>query len=381
MSVGTTSGSITRDYIFLGGKRIAFVPLSSGNPYYYLSDHLGSTAVIASGDGKTIQWEADYFPFGAVRQVFTSIVGNSYEFTGYENDSETGYNYALARFDAGRWGRFLSPDPYLGSADIGNPQSLNRYGYVSNNPTGSVDPTGLVAAIPFNMNGVTFFEYVLDDGPELKFPHGGGLSGGGFGDILGGILGALNGGGLGGNSISGNCFLPGACPSLPIPSILDFLPHIPGPGCDFGPCGNDPSDGFGNGLLGPGIGNMGLDPVAMLAPWFGKQTKTRQCFGTGSPQFGVCEMPCESGGSVGGVAIKFTELQKACGPISKCPNIITTDTSFLYIFGVGFSLGDPNVTHCSPNGSVRAEYYRRTTRRSCSKIISRYKDGCDERYS
>ena len=32
LSVGTTSGSITRDYIFLGDKRIAFVPLSSGNP-------------------------------------------------------------------------------------------------------------------------------------------------------------------------------------------------------------------------------------------------------------------------------------------------------------------------------------------------------------
>ena len=114
LSVGTTSGSITRDYMFLGQQRIAFVPISTGNPYYYLSDNLGSTAVVASGDGKTIQWEADYFPFGAVRQVFTSIVGNNYEFTGYENDSETGYNYALARFDAGRWGRFLSADPYFG---------------------------------------------------------------------------------------------------------------------------------------------------------------------------------------------------------------------------------------------------------------------------
>jgi hypothetical protein len=83
---------------------------------------------------------------------------------------------------------------------------------------------------------VTFFEYVLDDGPELKFPHGGGLSGGGFGDILGGILGALNGEGIGGNSISGNCFLPGACPSLNVPGIASFLPHLPASGCDPGPC-------------------------------------------------------------------------------------------------------------------------------------------------
>jgi hypothetical protein len=73
---------------------------------------------------------------------------------------------------------------------------------------------------------------------------------------LGDIGRVLNGGGLAGNTVPGNCFLPGACPSLPIPSILDFLPHIPGPGCDFGPCGNDPT-AMGNGLLswpasGPG---------------------------------------------------------------------------------------------------------------------------------
>jgi RHS repeat-associated protein len=143
LSVGTTSGSITRDYIFLGSQRIAMVPLSSGNPYYYLSDRLGSTAVIASGDGKTIQWEADYFPFGSVQQIFTNLVGN-YEFTGYENDSETGYNYANARFQSGRWGHFLSPDPYLGSIDLANPQSLNRHSYVLNNATNMIDPLGLL---------------------------------------------------------------------------------------------------------------------------------------------------------------------------------------------------------------------------------------------
>ncbi len=143
LSIGTTSGSMTKDFVFVGGTRIAFVSLSSGNAYYYLSDHLGSTAVIGSGDGKTIQWEADYFPFGAQRQVFTSLVNNSYQFTGYEYDSDTLYNYAVARFDAGRWGRFLSPDPYFGSINIADPQSLNRYTYVENRPITSTDPIGL----------------------------------------------------------------------------------------------------------------------------------------------------------------------------------------------------------------------------------------------
>jgi RHS repeat-associated protein len=82
-------------------------------------------------------------PFGAVRQVFTNIASNNYEFTGYEFDSDTGYNYAVARFDAGRWGRFMSPDPSFGSLDITSPQSLNRFAYVTGNPINMIDPLGL----------------------------------------------------------------------------------------------------------------------------------------------------------------------------------------------------------------------------------------------
>jgi RHS repeat-associated protein len=160
LSIGTTSGSMTKDFVFLGGKRIAFVSLASCNAYYYLSDHLGSTAVIGSGDGKTIQWEADYFPFCSERQVFTALVNNSYQFTGYEYDSDTQYNYAVARFDAGRWGRFLSPDPYLGSVDVSNPQSLNRYAYVLNNPLNLIDPLGLACVVTDNADGT---ESYLDD--------------------------------------------------------------------------------------------------------------------------------------------------------------------------------------------------------------------------
>ena len=182
------------------GKRIAFVPLSSGNSYYYLSDHLGSAAVIASGDGKTIQWEADYFPFGAVRQVFTNIAGNSYEFTGYEFDSETGYNYAVARYDAGRWGRFLSPDPYLGSMDVTNPQSMNRYAYVVNNPLNLIDPLGLddqtVTSLIGNCLVTTTFEYQYQVvGPGLG--HAGWV-GVGTSSFCGGGGGGTGGSGSGG---------------------------------------------------------------------------------------------------------------------------------------------------------------------------------------
>ena len=147
LSIGT-SGGLTKDFVFMGDRRIAFVSIASGNAYYYLPDHLGSTAVIASGDGKSIQWDADYYPFGNQRQVFTSSVNNSYQFTGDEYDSDTQQDYAVARFEAGRWGRFLSPDPYMGSMDVSSPQTLNRYTYVLNDPLDTIDPLGLNGCDP-----------------------------------------------------------------------------------------------------------------------------------------------------------------------------------------------------------------------------------------
>jgi RHS repeat-associated protein len=43
-------------------------------------------------------------------------------------------------------GRWLAPDPLAG--DLTNPQSLNRYAYVMNNPTRLTDPSGLCPTCP-----------------------------------------------------------------------------------------------------------------------------------------------------------------------------------------------------------------------------------------
>jgi RHS repeat-associated protein len=68
-------------------------------------------------------------------------------FTGKERDAESGNDYMFARYYNSATGRFLSPDwsvkidpvPY---AKLGNPQSLNLYSYVLNNPLSNVDPDG-----------------------------------------------------------------------------------------------------------------------------------------------------------------------------------------------------------------------------------------------
>jgi hypothetical protein len=50
-----------------------------------------------------------------------------------------------------RLGRFSSPDPLAGA--ITNPQSLNRYTYVLNDPCNLVDPLGLKCTLIFGLNG------------------------------------------------------------------------------------------------------------------------------------------------------------------------------------------------------------------------------------
>jgi RHS repeat-associated protein len=67
--------------------------------------------------------------------------------TGKERDAESGNDYMFARYYNSATGRFLSPDwsakimpvPY---AKLDDPQSLNLYSYVRNNPLSKADPDG-----------------------------------------------------------------------------------------------------------------------------------------------------------------------------------------------------------------------------------------------
>lgn len=70
-----------------------------------------------------------------------------YHFTGKERDTESGLDYFDARYYSSNMGRFMSPDwsakeepvPY---AKLDDPQSLNLYSYVYNNPLSSIDADG-----------------------------------------------------------------------------------------------------------------------------------------------------------------------------------------------------------------------------------------------
>ncbi len=139
------SGTMQEEYVYFNGQRIARRDLPSGNVHYYFSNHLGSASVITDSSGN-IQQQTDYYPFGGIAYS-TGADANRYKFTGKERDTESGLDMFGARYYASGMGRFMTPDwaarptpvPYAG---FDNPQSLNLYSYVKNNPTTLTDPNG-----------------------------------------------------------------------------------------------------------------------------------------------------------------------------------------------------------------------------------------------
>ena len=153
------SGNTINEYIFFGGKRIARVD-SAGDAVYYMADHLGTSRVISDPTG-TILDDSDFYPFGAERPAIAPTSGNTYKFTGKERDFESGNDDFAARYFASSVGRFMSADPSgLQYADLMNPQSLNLYSYVLNNPIANIDPAGLSCVTDNDGN-------VIDDGDGL----------------------------------------------------------------------------------------------------------------------------------------------------------------------------------------------------------------------
>lgn len=104
------------------------------------TDHLSGSNIDTDETGKVVEM-ADYYPFGALRLDHTTTAyRNPYKFTGKELDGDSGLYYYSARYYNAEIGRFISQDPWEG--DLKDPQSLNRYSYVRNNPLRYIDPTG-----------------------------------------------------------------------------------------------------------------------------------------------------------------------------------------------------------------------------------------------
>src|SRR5260370_31066554 len=104
---GAVVGSPSREYIYAGGALLAKID-SSGTKYYH-QDHLSNRLVTDSGGNTSAQ--LGHFPFGA---AWYNGTNDKLLFTTYERDGESGDDYALARYNVNRLGRFSSPYPLVG---------------------------------------------------------------------------------------------------------------------------------------------------------------------------------------------------------------------------------------------------------------------------
>jgi RHS repeat-associated protein len=128
-----TSYTENTSYYFADGERVGKKD-STGN-YFFHPDHLGGVNVVTNGNGAVVD-RTSYLPFGEIQQGGAE----KYSYTGKEKDKATDLYYFDARYNNPDLRHFTQAD--VAEPDLDDPQDLNRYAYVGNNPLSYVDPDG-----------------------------------------------------------------------------------------------------------------------------------------------------------------------------------------------------------------------------------------------
>lgn len=128
----------SREFVYtdgLPGPSGLLASITGGTTTYFHPDHLGWR--VSTDANGSVYGQQGAYPFG---QSWYSTNGNQFVFTNYQRDSESGLDYAFARYYDSSVARFCSVDPLGGQ--INDPQTLNLYAYGRNDPINITDPTG-----------------------------------------------------------------------------------------------------------------------------------------------------------------------------------------------------------------------------------------------
>jgi RHS repeat-associated protein len=139
--IAMLNGGSYTDLIYAGKSLIAEVAGTQNSaPTYRALDDLGTLQGDAQSSG-SLAGAVNYAPYG---QIFTGSTSDPFQFASLEWDSTSAMYHAGYRQFSPQQGRWMTADPYNGSYDLEDPQSLNRYSYVRGNPLLNTDSTGLV---------------------------------------------------------------------------------------------------------------------------------------------------------------------------------------------------------------------------------------------
>ncbi len=134
---------------------------------FFLYDQPGKSVSFLVDKNQRVLKTYSYSAFGL--RNGENRLENSYEYAGEEYDEETGLVYLRNRYYDPEIGRFISPDSVVGN--LGDPQTLNPYAYVRNNPVNYIDPSGLYAVkVPLTFYGN--FPSTRTPGGKSRLGHG-----------------------------------------------------------------------------------------------------------------------------------------------------------------------------------------------------------------
>ncbi|MEK3947976.1 polymorphic toxin-type HINT domain-containing protein [Paenibacillus sp. FSL H7-0703] len=133
------AAKITYAYVYdLSGQLWARQDKASGQLQYYQLNGHGDVVGLSDSSGKELN-SYSYDIWGGPEKV-KETVPNVLRYAGEYWDDTTGLQYLRARWYDPGTARFMGEDTYQG--EMNNPQSLNWYAYVANNPLFYVDPSG-----------------------------------------------------------------------------------------------------------------------------------------------------------------------------------------------------------------------------------------------
>ena len=136
---GTSETQVQGQY-YWNSTPVAFYKSSS--THFQHQDWLGTERLRTTYNG-AVEGTFTSLPFGDAQTTTSGTDLDAYHYAQLDYDSETATSHAQFRQYSSTQGRWMRPDPYMGSYDFSNPQSMNRYAYALNNPLSYIDPTGL----------------------------------------------------------------------------------------------------------------------------------------------------------------------------------------------------------------------------------------------
>lgn len=181
VDANTNYSHVLKEYTTLGVMLVGYVygsslisEVRSGAVSYYLGDATGSTRVLTSAAGTTL----NRYAYDALGNVLaqSELVTNTRQYLGEPYDASTGLTYLRARWLDSSTSRFISQDPAAGNAQ--SPISLNHYAYANADPLNLTDPSGkatlvealvtiaittiMSAAVAYDVAGGTTYYYTGD---------------------------------------------------------------------------------------------------------------------------------------------------------------------------------------------------------------------------